>query len=536
MKFKEFMKNFFLGVKTGVSRFSVAFICTILAFFTVTFEIIFESGKEEIIIPLCMTFALTAVFSVLLKIIQEYITEKLNSIIQYIVSAVVTVVGFILLKTNYESLYMIMAYTGIMIALVCFMFAILMRGDNRDLVFPRLVSSMVFTGAVCGVLAGGLSTCIMAFETLLLHFDDSYKVLLTVLALLWIVFYINIFLSFIPKKEEEIPQSKIFRSLVLFAGLPLYILLVVILLAYLAKIVVTFNMPVGEINWFASFASLFFIFFLLSVRQYSEKLARFFVKYGGYFLFPVLIIQAIAVYERINAYGLTTPRTVSLVLILISILFILGSLITPKHFNKIALLSGIIVLVVTVTPFNVIDMPVKSQTKILEDVLIKNGMIENGVVIPKKDLSQDDAERISSAYHYLKYDADQVPEFIPDPDKDFEEIFGVNIYDFQNESREHYYFRSKDSVDISEYDTMIRVDYYYDEASLLEITHNNQLYSIDVKPIAFDLYSQYGEAPEDLGIVVVDDNIALYLVDFGLYLENEEIDYCNFNGYVLLKD
>ena len=83
---------------------------------------------------------------------------------------------------------------------------------------------------------------------------------------------------------------------------------------------------------------------------------------------------------------------------------------------------------------------------------------------------------------------------------------------------------------------MIRVDYYYDEASLLEITHNNQLYSIDVKPIAFDLYSQYGEAPEDLGIVVVDDNIALYLVDFGLYLENEEIDYCNFNGYVLLKD
>ena len=200
MKFKEFLKNFFLNVKEGISRFSMAFIFTALAFFTITFEIIFETNSDETIIPLCMAYGLAAVLSVLLKTIQEYIFEKFKPLFQYIISVVAGVVTFILTYTNYESLYMIMAYTGVTIALLCFIFYVIMRGENRDIAFPKLVTSWVFSWAICAVLSGGLSICISAVQLLLFSWEDSYKLYLIVNLFVWVICFVNIFLSCIARR------------------------------------------------------------------------------------------------------------------------------------------------------------------------------------------------------------------------------------------------------------------------------------------------------------------------------------------------
>lgn len=531
MKFKEFLKNFYAGIKEGVSRFLVAFICTILFFLTASYEIIFLADSEEIIISLCLTFVLVAIFSVLLKTIQEYITNKLNCICQYILCGILAILSFILIKINYESLYAIIAYAGIIIALICFIFFVLMRGENRDLAFPNLVTSWLFAGAICTVLSTGLSICIEAFQSLIFYLDDSGRLYLIVLLFVWVVGFINIFLSFMPKKDVPLPQSKIFRIFVLFAGLPLYILLIAILLIYLAKIVITWNMPVGEINWFASFASLFFIFFLLSVSQYKEKIARLYVKYGGYFLAPVLIMQAIAVFERISAYGLTTPRTISLVLIIISILFIAASVIIPKHLNKIALISGIIVLIVTITPLNVIDIPIASQTHRLKTVLAKNNMLKDGKVVPNVNVSYEDSQKIISSYEYLKYDANHTPDFIQNSEKTIEEIFG-----FENKNENNNIscdFRTNDFVDIKGYDSMLKFHSYDNSISF---NHNGQQYNIDLKQLAIDFYNQYGIEDEVLDIYIVDENVALCFTDFYFHMQNNKVLYCNASGYALLKN
>ena len=363
--------------------------------------------------------------------------------------------------------------------------------------------------------------------------NNSYKIHLIINLFVWTICFANIFLAQLPKKDVPISQSKVFRTFVLFVGLPLYILLIAILLIYLAKIVITWNMPVGEINWYASFASLFFIFFLLSVMQYTEKIAKLFVKFGGYFLLPVLVMQSIAVFERINAYGLTTPRTISMVLIIISILFIVGAILIPKHLNKIALASGIIVLIVTITPFNIIDMPVSSQTGILKTTLETNNMIQNGVVVPNENVSKEDATKIISAYQYLKYDAEKVPEFIPDKDKDLKEIFGFASDLYEDIDRIYCSFSTKDSVDISGYSQMITAPYH--DNYIIKIEHNNQQFQIDIKKIARQLYDEYGTNNELLDIYKVDENTGLYIRNLNSQLENDEIVYCYLNGYVLFK-
>ena len=341
------------------------------------------------------------------------------------------------------------------------------------------------------------------------------------------------FLALMPKKDIAVVKSKIFRIFILFVLLPLYVLLIGILLVYLAKIVITQNMPVGEINWFASYASLFFIFILLSVMQYTEKIARVFVKFGGYFLIPVLIMQGIAVFERINAYGLTTPRTVSLVLIFISILFIAGATILPKHLNKIALASGIIVLLVTITPFNVIDMPVRSQTNILKTALESNGMLKDGVVIPNESIDKEAAKKIISSYRYLKYNAKHTPEYIQDENKSFKEIFGfTDSYEYETD---YIYcrFETTNSVDISEYKRMEKADWSYDEQV---IKTNETNFEIDLKPIAEQLYAQYGEEKEIPEIYVIDENTGIYFESFSFDISDDEFKDFYFLGYVLFKN
>lgn len=533
MKIREFFSNFFIRVKDGISRYFIAFICTVILFGTISLDTLFSYPKENIIIPLCLTCVLVGILSVLLKSIQEYLTEKLTNPTQIILSAIAAVAGFVMIQTNYESLYMIMAYAGTLITLVCFIFFVLMRGENRDAVFPKLISSAVFASAICGVLSIGISICIWAFESLIFSWLNSYKLYAILNYLIWFIGYPNIFLSSIPKKDTPVTQSKIFKTFALYAGLPLYILLIAILLVYLAKIVVTWHMPVGEINWFASFASLFFIFFVLSVMQYQEKLPKLFVRFGGYFLIPVLVMQAIAVFERIDAYGLTTPRTVSLVLIVISILFIAGAIIRPKYFNLIALASGIIVLAVTVTPFNVIDMPVASQTAILKEVLVKNDMIKDGAVVPNENVGEEDRDTIRSSYHYLRYNAEKTPDFIPDSDKPFAEIFGFEHYENNNFSNFQYRsFETKKSIDISGYDKMIHMNSH----DILSLEHNGQQYEINVKELARELYHQYGTSQEEMELYEVNEHVSLYFLHFSVELENEVVSYANFNGYIFLKN
>lgn len=532
MKFKEFLKNLFSTVKDGISRFLIAFICSVLLFFTATFEIIFETDSYELIIQLCLAFVITAIFSVLLKLIQEYIWEKLNRVIQYILCAIFAVASFILLRLNFDTIYTAMAYCGVLVALICFMFFVIMRGENKDTVFPKMVASHYFIGWICGILTWGLLTCLTVFQTLIISWEESHKLYLIILLFIWCVVFSNAFLAHIPRKNVPVVKSKIFRIIILFALLPLYTLLIAILLLYLAKIVITRNMPVGEINWYASFASLFFIFILLSVKQYTEKVAGFFVKFGGYFLLPILLMQGIAVFERVNAYGLTTPRTVSLVLMIISMLFIVGAIVIPKHLNKIALASGILVLIVTVTPFNVIDIPIASQTNILKTTLEANGMIENGTVVPNADISIEDKEKIIGAYDYLRYDAESIPDFIPDGYMSLQDIFGFG-YSYEDESNIVYCsFASKGEVSISGYDEMIAVTSGFN----INIDRNGKSYDIDLKEIAMQLYNQYGSEKKDLDVYVIDEHCSLYFEYLSFELKDGEVISCYFNGYMLIKN
>ena len=539
MKIKELAKNFFGNVNSGISRFKTAFILSIVMFTFLSADILWSLSFEwigELIIAL----PVGAFVSVLLTVLGEKIRFKkwIGDLI-----SVLAVIGCFVLTYffDFTNAHFWMGYWGIIIASICFTVALLFNEVNRLVLISHLVKSLLFSVSIGAILSLGVSLCLWAFYELIFDFDE--EIFLVANLLIWLVSGVNLFLAYLPKKGNEIKLPKLFKVIVANVALPIYTLLVAILYVYLAKIIVTWNMPVGQINWFASFATLFFVFFLFCVRQYEDKFTKLFTKFAGWFVIPVVVMQLVAVYERVSAYGLTTPRTVSLILVAIGIIFAVVSIL-GKKVEKVLWAVGIIVLLFTLTPkFNIIDMPVASQVNLLEKYLVKNNMLADGVITANAEIDEKDKDRIRSAYNYLVLGESKLPKWIDEVDTDeFKAVFGFERYEYNSyeERWENCSYRGSDEpgtiVDIADYKYMQFVSYSYSEDyPLFETTIDGVKYSFDMIKVFDELKEKYGIESDAVAPIELAENITLYL-DYGYYnLEYDELFHMHFRGYLFIK-
>ena len=118
--------------------------------------------------------------------------------------------------------------------------------------------------------------------------------------------------SFLP--DESAPKERYagLRKVLAYVILPAYLLLLAVLLGYIVTIVVKWELPVGRMNPYAMLALGTFAGLHLLLTGKENRLSRFFVRHGAWALLPVIIVQAVAVYIRIEAYGLTTSRILGL--------------------------------------------------------------------------------------------------------------------------------------------------------------------------------------------------------------------------------
>lgn len=66
-------------------------------------------------------------------------------------------------------------------------------------------------------------------------------------------------------------------------------------------------------NWYASFAVAVFSLFYFCLYEETDNGSRRFLKYGALALFPVMVVQALGIYIRFEAYGLTAARYASMI-------------------------------------------------------------------------------------------------------------------------------------------------------------------------------------------------------------------------------
>ena len=276
---------------------------------------------------------------------------------------------------------------------------------NRILFLRFLLATLY-----AAVLFGGLAVALVALDQLFgMDIDgDAYVRLWILLAFL---FHPWFFLAGVPTDldaldtRDDYPLGlKVFAQFVL---VPLVTVYVVILTAYLVRVVVTTTWPSGWIGWLVSSVAAAGTLALLLVHPIRERDdARWVDAYARWFyvvLLPSIAMLLMAVGLRIGQYGITEQRyfllTLSIWLAAIAVYYgVTGS----RNIRVIPISLCILALLSFAGPWSAYAVSRRSQANRLEEILLRNGMLADGALRPPPDsVSFEDRREISATVRYL---------------------------------------------------------------------------------------------------------------------------------------
>ncbi len=209
-----------------------------------------------------------------------------------------------------------------------------------------------------------------------------------------------IFLGGLPKQNTP-PNANSNRIACRFL-LPMYLLFLSILLVYVAKIAITFTMPVGVMNSYGIAALTLFTMLHLILIDDENRLVKWFNNWSGLLLVPIVVVQGIGVWMRVSAYGLTEMRVLGLVWTALCIAVVITSLFR-KRANWFFLAAAAVSIVIFCTPLNAQNIAIMSQESRLSAALERNDMLnEQGEIVANPNISVEDQEIIYSAINYLE--------------------------------------------------------------------------------------------------------------------------------------
>ncbi len=180
--------------------------------------------------------------------------------------------------------------------------------------------------------------------------------------------------------------------------LPLYLALMAVLLAYVGKMLVTWEMPVGTMNGFALAAAALYVFFHLTLDEGDGRIAALFRKWGAWAMLPVLAAQAVGVYIRVAAYGLTADRLMGVV----AALLCAGAVATGLMRRRAGWFLPVAACVALALPLAADHAAILNQEHRLTSALERNQMLtEAREITPNPETSPDDQRIIWDAADYL---------------------------------------------------------------------------------------------------------------------------------------
>lgn len=253
---------------------------------------------------------------------------------------------------------------------------------NRIL-FIRFLVSLIYSGFIYLGLVLALTSLKLLFD-INLH-DELYIEI-------WIVtvsfFNTWFFVGGIPKQFDELENSyeypnglRVFSQYVLLPLLGLYLL---ILYSYGSKILLTWDWPRGIVSYLIVCVSVLGILTFLLIHPYSNQNEHTWIKKaskGYYFLlFPLLIIFFIAIFIRINEYGITINRYVLLLLGIWLTIVCVYTAIGKTNIKFIPTSLAVILLLVSFGPWGMFSLSESSQVKRLKNILELSSILDSNKV------------------------------------------------------------------------------------------------------------------------------------------------------------
>ncbi|MEE9207095.1 MAG: DUF4153 domain-containing protein [Gemmatimonadota bacterium] len=276
---------------------------------------------------------------------------------------------------------------------------------NRALLI-RFVTAVLYSA----VLFVGLVIALVAFDNLF-GVDVDGEAYFTLFILLAVLFNTWFFLADLPDDLSALEQETAYpRGLKVFSQhvlLPLVSVYLLMLTAYLGKVVFTTSWPDSWIGLLVSSVAVGGILSILLVHPVRDDPEnRWIGTYArGFWLamIPAIIMLLLAIWKRIDQYGITEPRYILVILALwlaaMAVLFIVrrdqGILIIPASlcFLTLATVAG---------PWSAYGVSLRDQTDRLADLFGRNNMLVDGrIQAPVDTVGFEDRKEIGAVLSYL---------------------------------------------------------------------------------------------------------------------------------------
>ncbi len=276
----------------------------------------------------------------------------------------------------------------------------------NKMLFLRILIGAIYTA----VLYVGLALALLAIEKLFTINVDR-----NLYFYLWLVltgvFNTCFFLAGFPENYADLEENsdypkglKIFTQYVLLPIITVYLL---ILYAYMFKILFTQQWPVGWVSYLVLGFSVAGILSLLLIHPIrndaNNKWMLGFSRFFYFAIFPLLILLFFAIERRISDYGITELRYFVLVLALWLFFIATYFLVSKKKNIKIIPMSlCVLAFLTSFGPWSAFSVSLNSQKNHFVKLMEKNKLLINGKLIKSSSQpSFNDRKQISSITEYM---------------------------------------------------------------------------------------------------------------------------------------
>ncbi len=340
---------------------------------------------------------------------------------------------YFILPADYRDFTEVYAYLLIPVFLISHLFgAIAPFVNNRNSknfwnyniqLFIRTVLTAIFTG----VMTVGLLLAIASIDELFMlrvpsqyYANVSYTMLFAGSSIIFLLFNSNGLADL--KEQREYPQVlKFFTQFIL---IPLLLLYSLILYVYLAKIIISWELPRGWVSYLILAYAMVGILALLLVhplKEESRSWVQVFDRIFYYSLLPLLVLLLVAIFTRVLEYGFTEPRyfvlALAIWLTIIAFYFITSRDRQIRFIPLSLVLAGL--FAIAFPYFNAFSVSKRSQENELLTTLRNNNLLTNNTIAFSQKVPEPVVQQISSQLVFLamRNEHDLILGLIPDSDK-----------------------------------------------------------------------------------------------------------------------
>lgn len=285
--------------------------------------------------------------------------------------------------TNYSSA-LFAAHTAAVFALVLGTIFLPFRRAKDDVPAWAFTITLITYAALAliigGVMTGGTCALLAGFDALF-DVNVNSKLYSCLIAVFMVLLPLLMFLSRVPRQQDiridKVRLSGFLMGTVRYLFIPLVAGYMVVLYAYLVKILVTWTLPQGAVSWLVTvmMVGILAIIFMLYPAIQSGELKTFeskIVRWAPLAALPLVVLMTVGIVRRFSDYGITANRlyviTVNLWFYLVCIgLFMIRS----RRIHWVFLSFGAILLLTSAQPLNYYEISRRSMTRDIEEAMAK---------------------------------------------------------------------------------------------------------------------------------------------------------------------